>query len=1178
MKHRKLLVKILSLCAAIGLLVCLLVVPIGAVAAETIVPFTGFTTAFDWDEVTVSASGNNGMDNTTVLSPAGFGMAWKGTKAAAGAVSTTQISLTPTTAFDTTDQGALVFWMSIPSTEAIKNITMWIADSDGNWGLTLKAPYHTVDTDGVARTHTCTTAQILTLTGGFSGWVIVPFSSLTKSSAEWSSPTITKIMFRTPHVADQDEEYIFDEFGMVAAASDALSALTTNYTSTALIDWDTNKGTVGANTASINTVAGKIGYGGTLSLSESLGTTTQVSLTPAASFALTETDAVAFWVSVPESEDKSVTLWFADGTKNWGPQIGKPYYAVDENGVGKEYLTVSDKVVSLPAGFTGWIMIPATTLYGGSAALAETTFTKVMMVLPAPIADEVYMFDELSIVSSVTKAVDTLSEFSYAASADFDVSTATPHLFSTTTSTVRDSGTQYGKELAVTIPSDSTNTRFGITPKNDIDPTRQQAFVFRLQLPSTGTAKLQSVTLWMFPSGMAYRWQPKNGEVFYAVNEENIGKTYTALDGSLSLPDGFSGWIILPFTSLYNYNTKEVYGGDVAVDRIDLTPTRPTTGTDLVYTIDEIGTVAKTDVAVAQLSDIAYTPVIDWDTVSITNIPTGGATAVKEPSPSAYGNGYTVGKGNADAVSQLTATKAMDTTGKEAAMFWISLPDTETTTNIDVWFGDGGTSRWQLIGKTTTTAAPYYLASENGTVQEGFASVNGVATLPAKFSGWVIIPFASLYHLSDSATWTDGTSLASLMLRTTNLDYYLDEIALVTSLDDTLDALSFVPYDTSYTWDTFYGSSSYQPYSNNSTNLAVAVETSPSGYGQGVSLTTGATVNATTQFRWNTSITTTASGSHAFWVSVPENNGNKSITIWLADAAGSGNWGPAFKSTYYTVDAQSGTITNVAVTADKSITLTAGFTGWVILPYENLYKSATVSTWTAPTITSMMHVYSVTANVVETYHVDEVMFTAMTGEALAERLSWQEKMMAAAGNNQEYATVQRMRAAHTEIKADAAAGTQAVTDLTVLGNVNKTNATFIQARTTDNTLRFVLEVDTRLLAYLEANYTEVEFGTLLAKQYTGEMEYSDITSGFSSTAASTIVRTSTYVPSGIDPVNGTDNTLLYTCVVRNIPESNWDTELRARSYVRFKGTDGAYHTVYGIAKTATYNMALAANQ
>ncbi len=142
--------------------------------------------------------------------------------------------------------------------------------------------------------------------------------------------------------------------------------------------------------------------------------------------------------------------------------------------------------------------------------------------------------------------------------------------------------------------------------------------------------------------------------------------------------------------------------------------------------------------------------------------------------------------------------------------------------------------------------------------------------------------------------------------------------------------------------------------------------------------------------------------------------------------------------------------------------------------------------------------------------------------------------------------------------------------MAMLGNPLRLNVGGRQVRTEDTTLRFILEIDQDFLSYMEANYTNVEFGTLLARSdlYAGEMLEVGQTK-FSTTAATTIPRVSTFTPDNYSAKNSGD-TLVYTCVVRNIPASSQGTALRARSYLKYTDGNGSVIVLYGEEQQTSY--------
>ena len=147
--------------------------------------------------------------------------------------------------------------------------------------------------------------------------------------------------------------------------------------------------------------------------------------------------------------------------------------------------------------------------------------------------------------------------------------------------------------------------------------------------------------------------------------------------------------------------------------------------------------------------------------------------------------------------------------------------------------------------------------------------------------------------------------------------------------------------------------------------------------------------------------------------------------------------------------------------------------------------------------------------------------------------------------------------------------------MAMLGNVLRLNVGGRQVRTDDTTLRFILEIDQDFLSYMEENYTNVEFGTLLARSdlYTGEMLEVGQTK-FSTASATTVPRISTYKPDNYAKKNSGD-TIIYTCVVRNIPESKQEISVRARSYLKYTASNGEVIVLYGKEQQTTYAATLA---
>ena len=143
-------------------------------------------------------------------------------------------------------------------------------------------------------------------------------------------------------------------------------------------------------------------------------------------------------------------------------------------------------------------------------------------------------------------------------------------------------------------------------------------------------------------------------------------------------------------------------------------------------------------------------------------------------------------------------------------------------------------------------------------------------------------------------------------------------------------------------------------------------------------------------------------------------------------------------------------------------------------------------------------------------------------------------------------------------------------------NEYKLNVGGKQIRQDDSTLRFVLEIDDYFYEYIESHYTNVEFGTMIARKdlYQGDLEYSDETKKLVEGKATTIKRVSTYKPDKYVLVNEGRDTTVYTCVVRKIPQEYWSCTIRARNYLKYEDAEGNTRYYYGEEVTGSYQEVL----
>ncbi len=358
------------------------------------------------------------------------------------------------------------------------------------------------------------------------------------------------------------------------------------------------------------------------------------------------------------------------------------------------------------------------------------------------------------------------------------------------TMTREPSPSHYGKGFTFTVTkplSETARMKLAFAERDAaVSTVDNEAIAFWVSVPETGynTEFELAFTEPVDSEGRRAdrNWMPYAGS-YYTVDENGILRIADAVytdeqGGIIMLSDGFSGWVILPLSSLKHdadatWESNFIY--QMVMRRISVSGA---TASDMAYYLDEIGMVADIDEALEQLSDFSYSVKYNADaTVTGSSVSaSANATAATEISDSGRGNGLLWTRPDGKTDSQMNFTLSENVVYGGGLVFWMSVDET-----------DGKQPRIRLFmnasittGDTTTTATwtpdkdgVVYAIAADGTKQEVTVNPDGTQFyLPAHFSGWVVIPFDVLTIRN---TWNSNVTFGDTTTITDFNMYYLTE-------------------------------------------------------------------------------------------------------------------------------------------------------------------------------------------------------------------------------------------------------------------------------------------------------------------------------------------------------------------------------------------------------------------
>lgn len=487
--------------------------------------------------------------------------------------------------------------------------------------------------------------------------------------------------------------------------------------------------------------------------------------------ALSKMTGLKMWVKNTSEQNTNIFFKFEATSEGGGHRplkAGSPYYLISEDGLnGFNCITNEDTEAAriiLPAGFTGWLYVPFSSAY-------TVTPAEIFALWICPEKNE----DSATAVW--LDSVSTYHEFPNCSWTELDFSVFEPNRqnFNSFTDTeemkkimyfapdhtanvsleteISNSGNSCKIEYSSSLIS---NFRIGIDKSSRYSEC--EGFYFWLKNASETNATIQ-FKLEATQAGGGHR-SVKPQCPYYMISDNGSvayrGVSSKDVDALITVPRNFSGYIYIPFDSIYNMKVNETFAvwinprsderksRSMYVDDISLYSSLPNLEyTDYTKVLEE-ESLGRT-MTLFDFGDYEYTEDMLKHMVVEKN-----STVGLELSSTDYGNTvkYSINSANDISLVGFNFNKNINSKSSLGIRYYIK--------------ATGGSGFTRFLFKCETTehrpikpSAGYYLVKPDGTVAKSGASNDeaGLITIPTDFEGYVYIPFNSLYPTDISNLW-----------------------------------------------------------------------------------------------------------------------------------------------------------------------------------------------------------------------------------------------------------------------------------------------------------------------------------------------------------------------------------------------------------------------------------------
>ncbi len=522
--------------------------------------------------------------------------------------------------------------------------------------------------------------------------------------------------------------------------------------------------------------------------------------------------------------------------------------------------------------------------------------------------------------------------------------------------TGEDSPSPYGASLKwsrVTGASGSPEVQINFNASGIVTDT---AIAFWMSVPESSGSQTFNVGLRdRYNTSVAEFYQLSSTGTIYTVDDDGNAGTITATNSSMSLAQGFSGWIIIPFDSFTRHTGYSLDNGKLDVGSITMLQLWYNNSSQSgPHYVDQIGFIPDAQTFIefyknnGEMPDTRdYTVIHDFETIT-TPVESSDSDLVYVDDVLGYGKAVKWTKKSTAAAGNLNVSvngvSSAVSTG--AVAFRFSVPS--TASDLYMFFGVSDTKNpsveefWYLNGSTDKV----YLAADNAGVAFEQTVENGTVCISAGFTGWVVIPFAALTQHSGYATDNgvlDVTNISRVQMWHTNTDnasYLVDELGLAEDVSGFLKSINALAdsrnMELANDFDTTGGS-----VGKDNSNYDFDETVSP--YGKAVHWYKSS--STAERFLYvNFDKTTRFNNSEAlvFWMSVDSSvTATSKFNIGIFDTKNNVNELYYIKESaveYYLINTSNKSAAK-KTSENRMLSFDAGFTGWVIIPLENFDRN-----------------------------------------------------------------------------------------------------------------------------------------------------------------------------------------------------------------------------------------------
>ncbi len=444
----------------------------------------------------------------------------------------------------------LKFWISNPNAKTTE-FDLFIEDTARHTTVPSMPAYLISETDGVAVKSAFGANARLPIPSGFTGYVMVPFTSFsTPDTIDLSA--ITALAFCCDAVSNLGLTVYFDNFGATDVAPGEIAVNIQDFEAGTVDTLSANAGR--PTTRSLDTTVSDAGN--SLKVTYEAGADAwNVIFVTMKNKDWSGTDFLKFWISNPNTSDAAFDLFIEDTSRHATVATAPAYLISDDGGTVSAGEFGPNARLPIPAGFSGYVMVPYTS-FGTSESLDLSAITALAFCCDAvENLGKTFYFDSFSATSVAPvlplpfsenqltgfEGTDDVSRFAtrwadgglISFALDQEFKSEGEQSFKMTIDGLNPDGVSPAAIVFLPVYTTDWTGKSGITLW--VSNPNDSSLDFDLFYENTSGVRMQTIT-------------KNNAPVYYLPDGASLA-TASTFNGRFLVPAAFSGYVYIPFTS-----------------------------------------------------------------------------------------------------------------------------------------------------------------------------------------------------------------------------------------------------------------------------------------------------------------------------------------------------------------------------------------------------------------------------------------------------------------------------------------------------------------------------------------------------------------------------------------------------------------------------------------------------